>query len=78
MTEDRFKATTATPEQVEAIRKFMEVMARLEGKSVEDVYTPGSSVRVTKVEGRYHAAVDVPIDNSISALNFNQKADNAD
>lgn len=78
MTEERFKATTATPEQVEAIRKFMEVMAQLEGKSVEDVYTPGSSVRVTKVEGRYHAGIDMPIDNSIPALNFADKPGNAD
>jgi hypothetical protein len=64
MTNDRFTATTATPEQVEAIRKFMEVMAQLEGKSVENIYTPGSSVRVTKSEGKYHAAIDVPIDNA--------------
>lgn len=61
----RVTSTTATKEQVEAIRKFMEVMAELEGKSVEDVYTPGSKVRVTKSKGKYHAAIDVPIHNAV-------------
>lgn len=32
------------------------------------------SVRVTKVEGRYHAAIDMPIDSSIPALNFHRRA----
>lgn len=66
MAQPRLKDTTATPEQVEAIRKLMEVMAELEGKTVEDVYTPGSTVRVTKSEGFYHAAIDVPVASSLA------------
>lgn len=63
MTNDRLVATTATPEEVEIITKFMEIMAKLEGKSLEDLYTPGSSLRVTKIEGKYHAAIDLPADD---------------
>lgn len=65
LTEGRLKATTATAEEQAAIEKLMELMAQLEGKTIEDLYTPGSIVRVTKQEGKYHAAIDVPIDNSV-------------
>ncbi|WP_198283225.1 hypothetical protein [Sphingomonas sp. PAMC 26617] len=40
-------------------------MAQLEDKAIEDLYMPGSIVRVTKQEGKYHAAIDVPIYNSV-------------
>lgn len=65
MTEERFKATTATADEQAAIAKLMELMAQLEGKTIKDLYTPGSIFRVTKQEGKYHAAIDVPIDNSV-------------
>lgn len=65
MSNERFKATTATPEQLEAIERFMKVIAELEGQTIKDVFAPGSTVRVTKHEGSYAAAIDVPIDNSL-------------
>ncbi|MHA3793056.1 hypothetical protein [Sphingomonas sp. YL-JM2C] len=65
MTEERFKATTATAEELAAITKFMELIAQLEGQTIDDLYKPGSSIRVTKQEGKFHAAIDVPIDNAL-------------
>ena len=65
MTDDRFKMTTATAEEQAAIEKFMELMAHLEGKTIEDLYRPGSKLRVSKMDGKYHAAIDVPIENAV-------------
>lgn len=61
MSEDRFKATTANPDEKKAIEELMKIMAQLEGKEIHDLYTPGSKLRVERQEGRYHAAIDVPI-----------------
>ena len=65
MAENRLTATPAAPEEQVAIEKFMAVIARLEGKTVKDLFAPGSILRITKQEGCYHVAVDVPIDHSV-------------
>jgi hypothetical protein len=60
---ERIKATTASPAEVEAIRKLMELYAKSLGpnETIETVYK-GGKARVTKMEGRFHAAIDIAVD----------------
>ena len=60
---NRMIATTAIPEEVAAIEKFMRVFASSleDGQSKEETYSGGRKFRVTKMGGRFHAAIDVAI-----------------
>lgn len=77
---DRFKATTASPEAVDAVRKFMKAFAESlsEGETFEQVYKSGNA-RVTRQDGRFHAAIDVAIEDLSGVVAENtQQSDSSD